>query len=1044
MRGRWRKRTRPEAQREPKFKQNDFGGGLNSDTPASKISQKEVAVSDNAVSFPDRWEGRSGTQLFSNTVFPGSGTIHAIAQHPTSKKFVLHRGSTLYYADSAMASWTELKTNGAIEHSPVLNGSVTVLLQNLNIKKTTSSNTNAGTLYWNLVASGGDRTLNVYKDAAKTNLVSSGTRTGNGWINCQQQNNSGILLYIELASYTSDDTDSGNTITGILLSSSLDSNFNVNSNFVKFKNDFVLLLDRTSNDPAIENVSQASCIYLNMTDLVFYYLSGSARFTYGADPISNSGSEGIATPYGRRYLYTWSRIVDFNDAEDVSKTRLTGNLVFETPPNKIYSTTQADYGEHWFASAVGSNVVSLLFLANTFVGSINASPHLTHVSLYATLDIGVNGLDPQTQTRNNREIYVWVDDIDITKITYTDTTSDAVLRARLLKGFGLKTRFWKELPGGSLGVISSEFLYKAKQSTNKIYYGQLLKPEYLGFYNPAYQEMKVEDGIQDIRDSNHNAVILCTKSTYISNPLVYSAVTGIETVFALRGPKKIPGDIGVIDYGSSAEINEGAFISHCSDHTIRIFSGMAWGADLAGNKISRIIETLVAPGSVGAYISGVYLLWYKNSSSDTIPTQCLRLGLGGKAGVGWSKCTGADFPFPPLYLGALVITDANSIQRLLAYDSVDDLFHWVETFTSRSLTKYYKDKVAVAGTGGTSVVPKLRPAELTGPSEDQDCIHAETHISLRPSGSAYVTGMTMTARAYVDGASSATGSISGASLTSGDIQFFERVRGKRIQLEFEFSESGQQVVQVTTDYQAHDTSAIENGPGETLEAANQLALATDLRRWLTRPSIILDRGQQDRWDTSGVGTVPTATTGPDSSSYALNFVSAAYQYWIDDSSGFPSGIYYYNFFSIMFFIKDVTFSPQCAAVVMVARPLPNATNYFQIIFTSNTNLRVFAIATNYNTTIDSIASGWHHFAIVRTSGTAFSVYQNGVLKGTFDPGSGVYGGASGLGLGLGSNGGGSCKMYDFRIYTAGKTAADVLYLYNDIASNSGNKVLPMV
>lgn len=69
----------------------------------------------------------------------------------------------------------------------------------------TSSNTNGYKLYWKLTNSGSTRTINVYKDAAGSNLVASGSRTGDGSITLTQQNTSGISGSVTVA-YTTDET----------------------------------------------------------------------------------------------------------------------------------------------------------------------------------------------------------------------------------------------------------------------------------------------------------------------------------------------------------------------------------------------------------------------------------------------------------------------------------------------------------------------------------------------------------------------------------------------------------------------------------------------------------------------------------------------------------------------------------------------------------------------------------------------------------------------------------------------------------------------
>lgn len=56
------------------------------------------------------------------------------------------------------------------------------------------------------------------------------------------------------------------------------------------------------------------------------------------------------------------------------------------------------------------------------LGNVRYCDNYTHFSLYRTLDIGVNGIDPVTGQGNNKELFIWVKDIPITRKTvYTGT-----------------------------------------------------------------------------------------------------------------------------------------------------------------------------------------------------------------------------------------------------------------------------------------------------------------------------------------------------------------------------------------------------------------------------------------------------------------------------------------------------------------------------------------------------------------------------------------------------------------------------------------------
>ncbi len=73
------------------------------------------------------------------------------------------------------------------------------------------TNTNGGLLYWNFI--GATKTVNIYKDASKTQLVASGSRTGVGSIVLAQQNASGLTGSVYVAGTTpNDDTDAANIL----------------------------------------------------------------------------------------------------------------------------------------------------------------------------------------------------------------------------------------------------------------------------------------------------------------------------------------------------------------------------------------------------------------------------------------------------------------------------------------------------------------------------------------------------------------------------------------------------------------------------------------------------------------------------------------------------------------------------------------------------------------------------------------------------------------------------------------------------------------
>ncbi len=108
-----RGKTRQQAQDYRRFQQAQFGGGQNSDTPATKIGPSEMALMRNVASYGEYFEGHYGIQVNSDERDPGSGTRHSLEQHPVTGRWLLHRGSQLWLsAGREQAEWTEVAAIG--------------------------------------------------------------------------------------------------------------------------------------------------------------------------------------------------------------------------------------------------------------------------------------------------------------------------------------------------------------------------------------------------------------------------------------------------------------------------------------------------------------------------------------------------------------------------------------------------------------------------------------------------------------------------------------------------------------------------------------------------------------------------------------------------------------------------------------------------------------------------------------------------------------------------------------------------------------------
>lgn len=1007
MRGNLRTKNRKQSQKEQLFQEQRFDTGWVNDLPASDLPKGGMALLENFVGYPEYIEGRSGSQKYSDTAMP-SGILKSITQHPTSKKWVAHIGTKIYSADASQATWAEIVTLGTNADSSTINGDTSSQLSVFQLYHTTTSNSNAGTNYWNLTNSGAVRTLDVYKDSAKTQLVATGSRNGNGVLFLHQQNSSG-LGGVATVTYVGNDTDIGNTFVNVTgISNSL--GIFTDSHFEPYGNDFIL----NGTD-----FNFASIIYIDLTSNKFFYLSGAGGL------IPAVGSQTAATPYGYRYVFSHSRVVNASTgALDSTVDRVSGTILFESATASqggASGNSIRDYVEIWLANPITAGTANTLVLTNgTTIPGRNAGVHCDRISLYRTMDIGISGTDPVTGSGNNREIYTWVGDYDFSSEQISDAKPDDDLRAAFAAGFGLKTRFWSSLPCGAPCIIANNFIYSADRGANKVYYAQLSEKRFIGFYNPAFQFFNLDDGIQLVAKTPDMVSFICSNKTYTSNPNSYFDAGGeaIASVFVLNNLTVASENIGVTDWSSFTKMDN-SFIAHCTDHTIRIWNSSYWSDDIASRRVSQIIRQ-VTEGSVGIYGAGAFYLFYRTFLNDTNNSNCLRYGFSRESGFGWSKVSGSAWMTPPTYAGAVQILDSNNLQRIVVYDASDTFCYWIETFTAysgSSVTKVFKDKVATNGTGGTNIVCTARFREFTAAEESMDLFHKESYIYDRPYDEAtgYPSGFSRTLRAYTDGSTTAAATITAAP-ARGDLQFFDKVQGNRIQMEVQFATSGARLTGIGTLCDVFDRAGIGARPSDGADAAAQLALASNLAHWVTRPSNFFDRvtGQT----LTGSGT-PTNVTGPDNRSYALSFTSGAYS--IADTGT-------YNDFTQMFWVKG--FSVGSAAI-------PSSFATFSVTFSTNTNMAITALVGGGNVTVVSIASGWHHFALTRT-GTALTVYQNGALQGSATiSGSALTGAFFRIG-------GASMQIYDIRLYSANIGAAAIAYYYADVTTTlQGKKVLPL-
>ncbi len=984
-----RDKTRPQGDRPIFHVQKNFGGGLNVDLPASDINKNELSVSENVIAHDRYMEGRSGSVKINATMPTVSNSLHSVKQHTENGAEIFHWGAKLFNKSIDIHGYNSVVAYGEFPSADEVSITASVVGSAQNAYTVIVSDTvsaGAETIVWSATS------VTIACEAGVSTitqiLAAAGGVTGTAWGTLADVSGSPGSTTIAAMGSTAM-SGLNDVVTGV------DDFFTINSasTLKQFGGNFILY-----------TTSGLYMIVIDQGQNKFFKINEQKPLRL-LDIITGTGD------YRYRYIFTYSIIFDSSgdpstsDTDPDTNNRYTSNqtLMWEGP---IYSPADERFSFYIEKKEPGvinaGNSVSIGYntiksdLTNQSLGQI------THLSIYRTHDLGVNGLD---DLNNNN--YVWIADVPVSSTSpYSDVTTEAQLDSRLVGGGYLyDTWGWEPLPSGDVGEITDAFLFTATRGNEYLYYNQLEDIEHIGYYAPAFQYKKFEDQINILAGTPDILTIACESSTHIcslnlwTNPFGEDGVA-ITFVAALSHFTPIDRTIGVKDYGSFAEVEQGTYIAVCSDKSVRIWEGAGWGDDLSKDKVNDIIKKVVEGVSVGFYYKGAYLLWYTDDITATpanaTPTKCIRLSLKKASGRGWTKYTGTDWPLPPPLTGVYVYNNKDSSayngdDLLFVVDVTDEERYWIETFdgstnmktqdntSSFPIKKYFGDKMSdAAPTGaGTEIIPKFRGADVTGSRESFNILHSESHIYMRDV-TAPVTRATLAidALAYVDNSSTPTETVGRVS-AGNDIQFWRRVEGSRIAIEYEFNRSGIIITGTDTRYRVQDIKRKSKSAVQAVAGTFQNEWASDLLHWVfTRPKALIDRVTGKTFTSNGSST----ETSPDSRSKGVKVGDAQNAYVLYDKTAAITNLEKtVGDFTINFWCKDPTYTTGECLVLTLSR---NDDNDFKIIFLDTDNIRLRDNVTNHDISITAIDDGeWHNFIIVR-SGTTVSVYQNNVDKGT--------------------------------------------------------------
>lgn len=645
------------------FKQDSFAGGLNTDRPASELSEGELAIADNVKCFPKDVMGRPGTALFQNRRIAGTGDLHGIKYHQSTKKWITHVGDKIYRNNATQSVfWEELKLIDGTSFGIDSDSQFTENRENFIISTT------SGIFHINIAD---DSTPNVVFQA---NSSAPNMPLGGSVSETEDHIYRVVYTYVRLTGAVTD----GRITPGAVLEQETGSVNIVNAEDRDYS---IYHVDEPigPSEPFTITLHQTFTVDTSTDRLT---LTGSYR-TGDAFKVTTTGT--LPSPLVAGTVYY-----------AINTSGMRSQMYMATTKDNAFNNVKIDI------TTTGSGVHTV---RNDYFNNLES--HHTHIGIYMTSDLGSGIVDPNTNTGFNPEVYTWIKDVAVTPsgseydpATITiDIEADTWIARTATGGFNLKTRQWAPLPSGDLGEVAGGWFFSATSGEPTVNYSQINdsgnKGVSIGYYNPALQVNKLQDGVRAFVDIGDYVIACTSNKTYLYRINSFENVGVLESVFQLTVPAKIDDTIGIIDIGAIAHISAGRFIAVCSDASVRIFDTISWGPDLSLDKVKTSEIKKMQNGSIAIYWQGAYFLWYRKDSTDTHNTNTLRLAVEDAAGEGWTTYSGDDWIKPPLNAGTVNFVDSNDIQRAVVVDFTSFRPYWIETFDAYSgsgLVATYLDK----------------------------------------------------------------------------------------------------------------------------------------------------------------------------------------------------------------------------------------------------------------------------------------------------------------------------------------------------------------
>jgi len=461
----------------------------------------------------------------------------------------------------------------------------------------------------------------------------------------------------------------------------------------------------------------------------------------------------------------------------------------------------------------------------------------------------------------------------VTSRLASDYTPDSVLRNRQgAKELLLQNRLWEPIGNGSLGVISSGFLFGAARGEQTLYYSQMPEGlEYMaGCHNPEFQSMIIRDAINVLLEFADYVTVGCQNSTHniAVNTFENQTIEQVAVVVAVLSGAMLRNDS--IGMKAAIKADAGNALVVTTEPGVRIYDGLSYGKNLIEGRIVTIIRQYNSVYALSYDAVNGLMMWCQYAASAGLTDKCWQYGFNEEQGYGPSEITGAAWPFTEVDAGTVLVYDTDDTPRQLALNNATGQWNEVSTRTGPNTTQIWKDGAAVAGTGGTAVVPYFTRGEDRGTFEHYYLRHLESMLYVRPIDESVglPTGITFDLDFFSDGEPTTPTDGSDEISTDGRVRFKIPVRAHRLQAKVTADMGQHRIAGFQTYYVTEDAPSAP---------ANQVTTEDDYQRELNLPAFWLwlkNGAMINRITGAAIAGTVTAVAGPDDHTEGITITAA--------------------------------------------------------------------------------------------------------------------------------------------------------------------------